>query len=75
MKWNYIPLLHRCENCAITFAPIFITFIFFHFYPPLLLMWELLRLGILGTDALKLKSVTVLQYDLFNLLNLIVCLT
>ena len=57
MKWNYVPLLHRCENCAITFTPLF-NFIYFFVYLPLLQMWELLLLGIAELDALK--SVTIM---------------
>ena len=49
---NYIlqPLFNRSENCLIIYILIILS---------LLQMWELLWLGTAGTDALKLKSVTV----------------
>ena len=53
MKWNYISLLNRRENCTITFAPLILFLSFFNFYVPYLQMWELSQLGIAGTDALK----------------------
>ena len=55
MKWYYISLLHRCENCTITFTPLVSLSSFFYFYLPLLQMWEQLLLMIAGHSFLPPK--------------------